>query len=168
MISEVPDLTDALIAEFNAQLTREMHAGYLYLAMSAYLEDQDLPGMANWMRRQAQEEVGHAMRFYHHLVERGARVLLGRIEAPTATFASPLAAFEAGLAHERAVTAHIRDLYEQGMAERDHASTIFLQWFVTEQVEEEASFTQAIASLEAVGASKHGMYMLDRDMGKRE
>jgi len=165
---EVLDLTDALIAEFNAQLTREMHAGYLYLAVSAYMEDQNLPGMANWMRRQAQEEVGHAMRFYHQLVERGARVALGPIETPTAEYASPLAAFEAGLAHEKAVTAHIRGLYEQSLAEKDHASTIFLQWFVTEQVEEEASFNAAIASLEAVGGAKHGLLMLDREMGKRE
>lgn len=161
-------MTDALIAEFNAQLTREMHAGYLYLAISAYMEDQNLPGMANWMRLQAKEEVGHAMRFYHQLVERGARVTLGPIETPTAEYASPLAAFEAGLAHERAVTAHIRNLYEQSLAEKDHASTIFLQWFVTEQVEEEASFTTAIAGFAAMGDSRHGLYMLDREMARRE
>lgn len=157
-----------LANEMSLQLTRELHAGYLYLSMSAAMEEQNLPGMAHWFRRQAQEEVGHAMKFYHYLVERGAKVSLGAIDQPTPGFSGPLAAFEAGLAHEKAVTAHIARLYDLSLDERDHASTIFLQWFVTEQVEEEQSFAAAVEGLKALAGSPHGLFLLDREMKGRE
>lgn len=160
-------MKDSMIEAMNQQMTRELHAGYLYLGMAAYFDSENLPGFASWMRAQASEELEHAMKFYHYLVERGAPVAFGAIEAPGVEYDSPLAAFQKGLEHEKAVTGHIRDLYEQSIEEKDHASTIFLQWFVSEQVEEEDSFSTVIANLKDLGQSKPGLFILDKEMSGR-
>lgn len=123
----------------NFQLNRELYSGYLYLAMAAYFEDQDLPGFGNWMRIQAQEELSHAMKFYDYLVQRGSRVELAEIETPEKEWDSPLSVFEQVYEHEKMVTGLINDLVDLAIELKDHATNNFLQWFVAEQVEEEES-----------------------------
>ena len=131
----------------NDQINAELYASYLYLAISAYFEDINLPGFAAWMEAQSQEETGHAMRIYKYVIERGGRVILQLIDAPPSEWDSPLAAFEAAYTHEVKVTAMINGLVDQALQERDHATKTFLDWFVTEQVEEEASADEVVQHL---------------------
>jgi ferritin len=151
----------------NDQINAELYSGYLYLAMAAYFEEQNLMGMANWMHVQAFEEQTHAMKFYHYVVERGGRVKLQAIAEPPFEWKSPMDVFKGALDHERYVTRRINDLVDLAIEERDHASQIFLQWYVTEQVEEEAHAEEIIHKLEFVSDSKHGLYMLDKELGAR-
>jgi ferritin len=151
----------------NEQIKNELYSAYIYLSMSAYFEGTSLPGFANWMRVQAQEEVGHAMRFYHFINERGGRVVLQAIDQPPIEFESPLGVFERTLEHEQLVTGMIHQLYALATQEQDYASQIFLQWFVTEQVEEEDSATQIIDTLNLIGDKRHALLMLDRELGSR-
>ena len=151
----------------NEQIKNELYSAYLYLSMSAYCEAANLPGFAHWMRVQAQEEVAHAMKFYDFIYERGGRVVLQAIDQPPVEFQSPLNVFEQTLEHEQKVTALIHDLYTLAVQEKDYASQAFLQWFVTEQVEEEASATQIVETLKMIGDKGHALLMLDRELGKR-
>lgn len=151
----------------NGQLNAELYSSYLYLSMAAYFLDLNLGGFANWMRVQAQEEDMHAMKFYNFLNERGGRILLKAIDGPPTEWDSPLAAFEAVLEHEQKVTGLINDLVELALAEHDHATNIFLQWFVTEQVEEEDSANDVIQQIKMIGEAKGGLFMLDRELGQR-
>jgi ferritin len=120
------------------------------------------------MRMQAEEEVSHAMKFYQFIHERGGRVVLQAIDQPPVEFQSPLNAFEQTLEHEQKVTAMIHDLYTLAAQEKDYASQAFLQWFVTEQVEEEDSATQIVETLKMIGDKGHALLMLDRELGRRE
>ena len=124
-------------------------------------------GFANWMRVQAQEEDSHAMKFYNFINERGGRVLLTPIDGPPTEWDSPLATFEAVLEHEQKVTSLINELVELALAEHDHATNIFLQWFVSEQVEEEDSVNDVIQQIKMVGGAEGGLFMLDRELGQR-
>ena len=151
----------------NEQVKNELYSAYLYLSMSAYCEAANLPGFAHWMRVQAQEEVEHAMKFYHFVYERGGRVALQAIDQPPVEFQSPLHVFEQTLAHEQKVTTMIHDLYTLAVQEKDYASQAFLQWFVTEQVEEEASATQIVETLKRIGDKSHALIMLDKELGQR-
>jgi ferritin len=151
----------------NGQLNAEMYSAYLYLAMSAYFQSINLGGFANWMRVQYQEEMVHALKFYDFINERGARVSLKRIDAPQAEWKSPLAAFEGAYSHEQKVTGLINDLVDLASKKRDHATNIFLQWFVSEQVEEEDSANEVVEKIKLVGDAKGGMFMLDREMAQR-
>ena len=151
----------------NGQLNAELYSSYLYLSMAAYFQDLNMAGFANWMRVQAQEEDMHAMKFYNFINERGGRVLLKPIEGPPTEWDSPLSAFEAVLEHEQKVTGLINDLVELALAEHDHATNIFLQWFVTEQVEEEDSANDVIQQIKMVGEAEGGLFMLDRELGQR-
>jgi ferritin len=157
----------ALEAALNSQINAEYYSAYLYLSMSAWAEREGLPGMANWFKVQFQEEQAHADRFFRYVIERGGRVTLTAIDGPPAAWESPLAAFEATLTHERHVTALIDALASLAMDERDHATLAFLQWFITEQVEEEANAENMAAQLRLVGDSGHGRLMLDREMAAR-
>ena len=152
---------------FNAQLNAEYYSSYLYLSMAAYFESTDLPGFANWMRVQEQEEKFHALKFYDYIVERGGRVALQAIEAPPTEWASPRDVFEATLTHEQKVTGLINDLVFLARDERDNASEIFLQWFVTEQVEEEDNVNTILAQLRLIKDKPQGLLMLDKDLGQR-
>ncbi len=152
---------------FNEQITEELFSSYLYLSMSAYFQSINLPGFANWMRVQAQEELMHAMKFYDYINERRGRVLLKEIKTPQHEWKSPLEVFEAALKHEEYITEKINNLVDISIKEKDHASNIFLQWFVNEQVEEEASADDIINRLNLVGESKGGLFMLDRELGTR-
>jgi ferritin len=135
--------------------------------MAAYFQDLNMGGCANWMRVQAQEEDMHAMKFYNFINERGGRVVLKTIDGPPTEWDSPLAAFEAVLEHEQKVTGLINELVELALAEHDHATNIFLQWFVTEQVEEEDSANDVIQQIKMVGEAQGGLFMLDRELGQR-
>jgi len=123
----------------NKQINAELYSAYLYLSMVAYFESVNLPGFANWMKVQTQEELMHAMKIYDFVNERGGRVVLKAIEAPPTEWDSPLDAFEATYKHEQKVTGLINNLVNLAIEEKDHATSSFLQWFVNEQVEEESS-----------------------------
>lgn len=151
----------------NQQIGAEAFSSRIYLAMAAFLESENFPGMGSWMRVQAKEEHEHAMKFFDHLIQRGGKVKLGAIEAPPASWAGPEAVFEAASAHEVKVTAMINALVDQAAADKDHASSVFLQWFVTEQVEEEATAAAILAQMKMAGGSKGSLLMLDHKLGKR-
>ena len=152
---------------FNKQINAETYSAYLYWSMSASLEEMNLPGFASWMRVQAQEEMVHAMKFYSHIIERDGKVELTAIDGPPNQWASVKAVFEAGLKHEQLVTGLINDLVDLAAEEKDHAGNMFLQWFVTEQVEEEATAMDVLGKLEIVGETAGGLYILDKEMGQR-
>ena len=151
----------------NDQINAEMYSAYLYLAMSAYFQSTNLSGFANWMKIQAQEEMVHAMKFYDYINERGGRVALQDIEAPPKDWDSPLDVFDATLLHEQKVTSLINTLVDIAMEERDHATNIFLQWFVSEQVEEEDTANEMLQKIKLMGDAPGGMFMLDNEMGQR-
>ena len=151
----------------NKQINREFYAAYLYLAMSAHFETRSLEGFAGWMLAQAREEKNHAMRLYDHLVERGVQVELGPIDAPGTDFGSPLEIFEAALEHERRVTEWIHELYDAAVDAHDHAAQLVLEWFVTEQVEEEDSVGTIVDQLRMAGDNQAAILMLDRELGAR-
>jgi len=151
----------------NKQVNAELFSSYLYLAMAADFEAKNLPGFAHWLKLQAQEENGHAMKFYEYINDRRGRVTLGAIAAPPAEWPSPLAAFEAVLAHEEKVTGLINGLVELADAENDVATGIMLQWFVSEQVEEEKSADAIVQQLKMIGDRTQGLLMLDRALAQR-
>lgn len=152
---------------FNQQLNAELYSAYLYLSMAAYFYSINMTGFANWMTVQNQEETMHAMKFYNFINERGGRVRLEAIERPPAEWSSPLEVFQETLKHEQKVTALINNLVDLAIAERDHASNAFLQWFITEQVEEEASANEIIQNLQLAGNEPPALFMLDRELGTR-
>jgi len=151
----------------NAQVNAEMYSAYLYLSMSAYFQSKSLGGFASWMRVQAQEEMVHAMKLYDFINERGGRVILEPIEAPPTEWDSPLATFEAVYEHEQKVTGLINELVELALEKHDHATNIFLQWFVSEQVEEEDSANDVVEKIKLMGDARGGLFMLDRELGQR-
>jgi ferritin len=151
----------------NAQVNAELYSAYLYLSMESYFKSLNLNGFANWMRVQTQEEVTHATKIYDFLNERGGRALLKAIEGPPTTWDSPLATFEAAYAHEQKVTSLINDLVDLAIKEKDHATNNFLQWFVNEQVEEEASADAIVQQLKIMADAPGGIFMLDRELAQR-
>lgn len=160
-------LSEKLSHAINAQINHELYSGYLYLSMAAYFDGESLPGFAHWMRAQAEEEQAHALKFYRYVYERGGTVTLSAIDGPPTEFASPLAVFEQTLAHERKVTGLINNLYALAVEDKDYASQVFLQWFISEQVEEEDNATQIIETLKRVGEKGQALVMLDRELGRR-
>lgn len=162
-------LSKTLNKKINAQINAEIYSSYLYYAMSAYLEDKDLPGFANWMHVQALEELVHADKLFKFVNERGGRVVLQAVEAPPSTWDSPLAAFEAALGHEQKISGLINGLVDLALKEKDHMTYNFLQWFVAEQVEEEANAGLNVKKLKLVGADKggSGLFLLDRELATR-
>lgn len=152
----------------NKQINEELFSAYLYLSMAAWAEKSNLPGAASWMRKQSGEEMEHAMKFFNHLNERGGEVELMPVEGPQKEWASILEIFEASFTHEQHISACINDLYGLAVEEKDYASQVFLQWFIEEQVEEEASVDEVVQKLRLVSGSKNGIFMVDRELGKRE
>lgn len=151
----------------NAQLNAESFSAHLYMSMSAYFQSVNLKGMAHWMRLQAAEENTHELKFFDYILSRGGKVVLGRIEAPPTQWESPLAVFESARTHEQQVSAKINTLVDLALAESDHASNAFLQWFVTEQVEEEESVSEIVDQLELIADDRGALFMLDRELGQR-
>lgn len=159
-------LSDAMEKALNEQIKWELWSGYLYLSMSSYFADKGLPGFAQWMRNQAAEELFHATKMFDYVIEAGGRATLQTIEAPPATWKSPQDVFEDGLKHEREVTARINNLVDIAQTHKDYATNNFLQWFVGEQVEEEANFGEVLGKVKLVGDGG-GLYMLDKELGAR-
>lgn len=151
----------------NTQIAAEFYSSYMYLSMAAYFAEYGLDGFAAWMKMQAQEELAHGMKFFNHVNERDGRVCLGAIDSPPSDWESPLAVFDATLNHERKVTSMINDLVTIAKEEKDYASENFLQWFISEQVEEEASAKGLLDRLRMIDGSPQGMFMMDREMGQR-
>lgn len=151
----------------NVQINKEMFSEYLYMAMSAWLESENLNGFANFFKVQAQEERFHAMKIWNFVNERGGRVLLEELKKPQNDFESALQIFEMALDHEKFISKSINELMDLAIEEKDHASTSFLNWFIDEQVEEEASMDDMIAKLKLLGGKGHGMFMIDKDLATR-
>jgi ferritin len=158
-----PDVESAM----NAQIAAELYSSHLYLAMSAYCESIDMPGSATWFAAQSDEEREHALKFVRHVVERGGRVILAGMETPPVDFGSALGTFEQALTHEMNVTQMIDGLCGMALQHGDYASQVFLQWFVTEQVEEERTAGEVVRMLQAAGADPAALLMLDRELGAR-
>lgn len=160
-------ISDKMQTAINEQINAELYSSYLYLAMSSYFTSVNLTGMGNWMRVQTQEELFHAIKMYDFVNERGGRALMKAIAQPPADWGSALAVFESALAHEQKVTGLINNLLDLALAERDHATAIFLQWFVTEQVEEEANAGGIVNKLKLIGSDTSGLFALDQELGSR-
>lgn len=153
--------------EYNKQINAEFYSAYLYLSMSAYLSSINLNGFANWMETQYQEEMAHALKFYNYVIERGGNVTLEAIEKPQTSWNGIVHVFEETLKHEQHVTSLINNLMSVALEEKDHASVSFLQWFVDEQVEEEASVDEVLQQLKLIDGKGSGLFMLDREAKSR-
>ena len=160
-------LSERMQNALNEQINAELYSAYLYYAMSAHLEAEGLAGMAAWMRMQAVEEMTHVHKFFGFINERGGRVVLATIEAPPTSWESPEIIFEATCAHEAHVTDLINGLVDIAIEDRDHATNNFLQWFVGEQVEEEATASDILNKLKLVRSSAGGLFMIDQELGQR-
>lgn len=152
----------------NNQIQREFESAHIYLSMAAYFDANNLPGCANWMRIQFQEEQAHAFKFYDFVNDRGGQVTLQAIAQPPVVFESPLDVFERALAHEEKITGHINDLYALALEQRDFASQPLLQWFVEEQIEEEKNAGDIVDMLKRIGNNYHALLMIDRELGQRQ
>lgn len=155
-----------MLDALNSHMKEEFYSGYFYLSMASYFENQNLRGFAKWFKGQAKEELEHALKFFEYIGGVGGQATLQSIEAPPANFKSVQDVFSAGLAHEKKVSAAIWKLMAQAKKEEDYATEIFLQWFVKEQVEEEANFTEALHMVE-LGGEGRGILVLDHQFGKR-
>ncbi len=160
-------LGKAIQDAMNEQFNNELYSAYQFLSMAAYCERANLPGFAHWMRTQSQEELEHAMKFYDFILDRNGRVVLGAIDQPLVEFGSPLEVFEQALGHEQKVTGMINDLYGLAATENDYASQTFLQWFITEQIEEEKNAGDVVENLKMVGDKSEALFLLDRELGRR-
>ncbi len=153
--------------QLNQQINEELFSSYLYLAMSAYFTAEGLKGFAHWLQAQSNEERGHAMKIYDYINDHGGRVVLQAISEPQASYGSYTEIFKEVLAHEQKITKQISGLVDLANGLGDHATHVFLQWFVTEQVEEEGSSQEVLKKVELVGDNGPGLLALDRDMGAR-
>jgi len=160
-------LSDKMRDALNDQINAEMYSAYIYLAMSAYFEEINLPGAANWMRIQQQEELAHAMKFYNYINERHTRIELKAIACPPKDWKSPLEAFQTAFAHEQMISGRINDLAVLASEEKDHSTLSFLKWFIDEQVEEESSVDNIVQKVKLVGNEGTGMYMIDQELAAR-
>jgi ferritin len=161
-------ISTTIVKEFTAQINAELHSAYLYLAMASWFESENWGGFAQWLKAQAKEEMGHAMKFYGFLNDRGAHVVFDAIKAPQNAWKDPLDAFKAVAKHEAYITARINKLVALAAKQNDTASQIFLQWFVTEQVEEEKHADEIVRMLALIKNAPHGLFMLNAQLGKRE
>ncbi|GET34295.1 ferritin [Prolixibacter bellariivorans] len=160
-------LKEAVNKAINEQINAEFHSAYLYLSMSAYFEAAGLSGFANWMKVQYKEELAHAQKFFDYVNDRGARVILSPIAEVPAEFKNVVDVFEKTLAHEQDITERINNLMDISIAESDHATKSFLQWFLDEQVEEENTVDQILNNLKLINGDGQGLLMMDREMMNR-
>jgi len=160
-------LSEKMQAALNAQIKAELDSAYLYLSMAAHFEAVNLGGFAKWMRLQAKEEQGHAMRIFDFVVERGGRVVLEAVDKPQTDFGRPVEVFQQVLEHERKVTGLIHDLYAMAQSEKDYASQVMLHWFIEEQVEEESTAEGIVERLRLAGDAGAALLLLDRELGAR-
>ena len=160
-------LNKRMVKALNKQINNELYSAYLYLSMSAHSTFIGMKGFANWFMVQYQEEMTHAMKIYDYVNDQGGQVKLMAVAEPPAEFGSPLDMFEKTLKHERFITKCINDLVDLAVKEKDHATNIFLQWFVTEQIEEEANDNDIISKLKLVGKEGNGLFMIDKELAAR-
>ncbi|MDZ4182677.1 MAG: ferritin [Candidatus Cloacimonadaceae bacterium] len=160
-------ISKTLEKAINEQINKELFSEYLYISMQAWFAGENLDGFANWMDAQGKEERFHAMKFFNYLLDRGAKVKLMAIEQPTIDFGNPLKAFKMALEHEQFVTKSINNLMDLATKEKDHATKSFLQWYVDEQVEEEAAADKIVGKLKMIGDNMQGIFMLDNELGQR-
>ena len=160
-------MDEAVQDAVSRQIGQEFYAAYFYLAMSAHFDHKSLIGFSRWMRMQAQEELRHAVRLFDFVNRRGAAVHLGAVEAPRSDFGTPLSVFEAALGHEQEVTKLIHQLYDLAVQKHDHATQLELQWFITEQVEEEKMVGTVVSQLRMAGNNEAAILILDRELGAR-
>jgi len=157
-------ISNSMAERLNSQINKEFYSAYFYMSMSAHSETANLRGVAAWFMAKYEEEMTHAMKLYRYLHDQGARVVLEAVDKPPADYAGVLDMFEKTLAHEQEVTAAFNVLVDAALAERDHATNIFLQWFVTEQIEEEATVNDIIGRLKLVGEKGEGLFMIDNEL----
>jgi len=160
-------LSEKMEKALNEQVNWEMYSSYFYLSMSSYFESISLAGCAQWMRAQAQEELYHAIKIYDYINERGGRGIMEAIAKPPSDWDSSLAVFEEVLSHEQKVTGLINSLVDLALDERDHATNIFLQWFVSEQVEEEDTVGTVLDKFKLIGGDTSGLFVLDQELASR-
>ncbi|WP_048147773.1 ferritin [Palaeococcus ferrophilus] len=160
-------LSEKMLRALNEQLDRELYSAYLYFAMAAYFDDLNLEGFANWMKAQAEEELGHALRFYNYIYDRNGRVELGEIPKPPKEWENPTAAFEAAYEHEQFISRSIHELATLAEEEKDYPTRAFLEWFINEQVEEEANVKKILDQLKLARDSPQMVFMLDRELKVR-
>ena len=160
-------ISKKMLAAINDQINSELFSGYIYLAMSADFRFQGMNGFGNWMAVQEKEENFHAMKMYDYVIQRSGKVELKVIAAPPTSWKTPLAAFEHAYKHETIVTGRINKLVDLATAEKDHASVQFLQWFVNEQVEEEANAQEIIGQLKMAKDTPNLLFMIDRELAQR-
>ena len=151
----------------NTQINEELFSSYLYLSMSAYFEAENLKGMAHWMRVQAQEELIHVFKFYRYLNDRGGQVILSQVKAPATRWESAAIAFQAAYEHEQHITSCIHKLVDLALKEGDQSTANMLQWFINEQVEEEATASEVAAQLKRIGDNGMGLFMMDKELSTR-
>jgi ferritin len=156
-----------MLQTLNEQITEENYSAYLYQSMSAYLDFKGLKGFSHWMDRQAQEEMIHARKFYDYILERGGQVKLESIKTPPHEFGTPLEIFEAALEHEEYITGKINDLVDLAQEVKDHATFNFLQWFIAEQVEEEATASEMVDKLKLISDHTGALFQMDKELGMR-
>ena len=161
-------IADKIVTALNDQIQAEAESAYLYFAMSAWFQNNSFDGMAQWMRSQAVEEMGHAQRFMNHILDRGGKVTLLPLGIKKTEWKSALEAFQDALAHEKYITSRINDLVDLSYELKDRASRSFLEWFVNEQVEEEAVASKVVDDLSLIGDNGHGILMIDRELGQRQ
>jgi ferritin len=157
-----------LYEELNNQIKKELYSAYLYLSMASYFDFLNLEGFAHWMKVQAKEEFGHAMRIYEFLNDRGERVIFDEIEKPPNDFTSVVDVFEKTLEHEKKITKSIENLYSLAKEKNDYSTEIMLQWFITEQVEEEKNASVILEKLKKIEGKEHLLMYFDKELGKRE
>ncbi|MCP4395225.1 MAG: ferritin [Alphaproteobacteria bacterium] len=160
-------ISNTILAALNDQITKEIASGYIYLQMAAWCEDNTLPGFANWMRIQWKEELAHAMIFFNYVHERGAVVELGEIEKPRKEYSSITEVFKEVLKHEESVTASINNIMRLAIEEHDYATKNRLEWFIEEQVEEEATASEVLGKLKMFGDDKRALLMMDKEFEGR-
>lgn len=160
-------VSQKLIKALNDQFNYELLSAHYYLGMASYCSEQDLDGFANFFIEQAAEERFHAMKFYDYITEVDGRILVTEISSPQNNFKSMVDVFKVALEHEQSVTKRIYNLMDIANEEREHATKNFLNWFVEEQVEEEATMKGIITKLERLGNESHGLFMLDKELGTR-
>lgn len=161
-------LKSSILNILNKQINEELYSSYLYLSMSAYFSSINLDGFAKWMKIQSAEEYGHAMKIYDYVIQCDGKVTLKAINNPKSQWKSALEVFQDTLKHEQYISGCINNIVNLAIKEKDHATNNFFQWFVAEQVEEEANARNIVDKLKMIGETKSGLFMLDRELGKRE
>ncbi len=160
-------ISKKMVSSMNEQINKELYSAYLYTGMASFASSIGLAGFANWFTVQTQEEVSHAQKFYNYVNQQGGRVILKAIDEPPQAFKTATDLFAKTLEHERVVTGLINKLVGQAKEEKDYATEIFLQWFVTEQVEEEENASVMLQQLKLVGNDGNGLYLLDKELSQR-